>query len=175
MKKRLFLPFLLCLLLAASGCAAKKKDPNAVNNIPVEKLYNSAAFKLDKGEYADAAKGFDEVDRAYPYSQWATRAQLMAGYAQYKNLKYDEAILALDHFIELHPGDENAPYAYYLKGLCYYEQISDVGRDQKMTEQALDTLQQVVQRFPDSFGRSGSVSPWALVAISFETFASMRE
>jgi outer membrane protein assembly factor BamD len=74
----------------------------------------------------------------------------MTGYAHYKNLKYDEAVLALDHFIELHPGDENAAYAYYLKALCFYEQISDVGRDQKMTEMALDSLQQVVQRFPES-------------------------
>jgi outer membrane protein assembly factor BamD len=74
----------------------------------------------------------------------------MEGYAQYKNLKYDDAVLALDRFIELHPGDPNVAYAYYLRALCYYEQIVDVRRDQKMTELALENLKQVITRFPDT-------------------------
>ena len=78
-----------------------------------------AAKELDAGNNTEAAKEFDAVDRHYPYSQWATRAQLMAGYAQYKNLKYDDALLALDRFIELHPGDDNIAYAYYLKALVF--------------------------------------------------------
>ncbi|MBI1214474.1 MAG: outer membrane protein assembly factor BamD [Alphaproteobacteria bacterium] len=144
-----------CLALALvfsiglSGCASKKKA-DADKQVPVATLYNDAAHKLDTGDYGLAAKGFDDVDRQYPYSQWATRAQLMAGYAHYKKLNYDEAILSLDRFIELHPGDPNAAYAYYLRALCYYEQISDVRRDQKMTQLALDNLQQVVTRFPAS-------------------------
>jgi outer membrane protein assembly factor BamD len=151
MKNRLLLSAIICFLSFSlvTGCASKKKDADGPQ-LPVETLYNKAAHTLDTGKYSDAAKDFDEVDRQYPYSQWATRAQLMSGYAQYKNLKYDEATLALDHFIELHPGDENAAYAWYLKALCYYEQISDVGRDQKVTEMALDGLQQVIQRFPES-------------------------
>lgn len=158
----------LCLLaaLGLSACASKKEDdlkgaPAESNTLvdgstaaepqdSVEKMYNNAARALDEGKHFEAAKLFDDVDRQYPYSVWATKAQLMAGYAHYKNLKYDEAVLALDRFIELHPGDENAAYAYYLKALCYYEQISDVRRDQKMTEMALDHLQQVADRFPES-------------------------
>lgn len=146
-------PAAACLLavLLTAGCAlsGEDKQKNAADNqIPVEKLYTRAANTLDAGEYHKAAQEFDEVDRQYPYSQWATRAQLMAGYAHYKNLKYDEAVLALDRFIELHPGDDNAAYAYYLRGLCYYEQISDVRRDQRMTQLALDNLRQVTERFP---------------------------
>lgn len=149
MTRRLAPFFLICLLLAS--CASDKKDPNAaVEQVPVEKLYNDAAAMLDKENYAEAARQFDEVDRQYPYSQWAARAQLMSGYAHYKHLKYDEAVLALDRFIELHPGDGNIAYAWYLKALCYYEQITDVRRDQKMTEMALDSLRQVADRFPDS-------------------------
>lgn len=141
----------LGLIASLSGCASSDdKDKAADGQIPVETLYNTAARTLDQGEFKKAAEQFDEVDRQYPYSEWATRAQLMSGYAAYKNLKYDEAVIALDRFIELHPSDENTPYAYYLKALCFYEQISDVRRDQKMTELALDSLQQVVQRFPDS-------------------------
>lgn len=151
MKNRFSVLVLFCLLsLALASCASTGKKEADEKLLPVETLYNKAAHLLDDGKYSEAATAFNDVDRQYPYSQWATKAQLMAGYAQYKDLKYDEAILALEHFIELHPGDENAAYAWYLKSLCYYEQITDVGRDQKMTEMALDGLQQVLQRFPQS-------------------------
>jgi outer membrane protein assembly factor BamD len=140
--------WLLCLPLAACSHDKNKEAEKAPD--PVEKMYSHAAAELDIGNYSSAAKEFDAVEQNYPYSQWATRAQLMAGYAHYKNLKYDDALLALDRFIELHPGDDNIAYAYYLKSLCYYEQISDVRRDQKMTENALDALKQVKQRFPDT-------------------------
>ncbi len=142
---------ILCLLsLLMTGCSGAKNAADAEKQVPVEKMYASAAAKLDAGDNNEAAKEFDSVEQNYPYSQWATRAQLMAGYAHYKNLKYDDALLALDRFIELHPGDDNIAYAYYLKALCYYEQISDVRRDQKMTELALDSLKQIKTRFPDS-------------------------
>lgn len=150
----------LCAMLSLAACSSTKSaDKDAPEKqVPVEKIYNSAKDQLDKGEYYKAAKAFDDVDRQYPYSQWAARAQLMSGYAQYKNLKYDEATLALDHFIELHPGDANIAYAYYLRALCYYEQISDVRRDQKMTQLALENLRQVVSRFPDSkYARDASL------------------
>jgi outer membrane protein assembly factor BamD len=155
MAKRLLLIAVLCafFLTPLTGCASLKgsSDDSAVDKQePVEKMYNKAAASLDDGEFSEAARLFDEVERDHPYSQWATRAQLMAGYAHYKNLKYDEAVLALDRFIDLHPGDESIAYAWYLKALCFYEQISDVRRDQKMTALALESLKQVVERFPDS-------------------------
>lgn len=140
----------LGMVVTLAACSSTEDKKTADNQIPVEQLYNKAAASMDKGEYFQAAKDFDEVDRQYPYSQWATKAQLMAGYAHYKNLKYDDAVIALDRFIELHPGDDDIPYAYYLKSLCYYEQISDVRRDQDMTQKALDALRQVVDRFPES-------------------------
>ncbi len=140
----------LCVvsLLSLSACA--HKDDAVVPPEPVEKMYAKGAALLDEGSYNEAAKEFDAVEQNYPYSQWATRAQLMAGYAHYSNLHYDDALLALERFIELHPGDDSAAYAYYLRALCYYEQISDVRRDQKMTALALDALKQVKTRFPDS-------------------------
>jgi outer membrane protein assembly factor BamD len=157
MSSRFKLVSFLCLFLALTltGCADKEKEEIAKiiekdQQVPVEKLYNTAANTLDKEDYYKAALLFEEVDRQYPYSQWATRAQLMTGFAHYKNLKYDQAILALDRFIELHPGDDNVSYAYYMRALCYYEQISDVRRDQRMTQMALENLRQVKERFPDS-------------------------
>jgi outer membrane protein assembly factor BamD len=137
----------IAAILVAGGCSGKKDE---YVERPVEELYNEAMDLIDKDEYYKAAKLFDEVDRQHPYSVWATKAQLMGAYAMYERNKYDDAIIGLDRFIQLHPGNKDAPYAYYLKGLCYYEQITDVGRDQKMTEQALKSLQEVVDRFPAS-------------------------
>ena len=142
------------LILAVAGfglaaCGGSDDNANYVEQ-PVEQLYNRGLDDLGAQEYKSAAKNFEEVDRQHPYSVWATKAQIMAAFAYYQSNKYDEAIIALDRFIQLHPGHRDLPYAYYLKALCFYEQISDVGRDQRVTQQALDALAEVVKRFPDS-------------------------
>lgn len=116
----------------------------------VESLYNEAMDNLLAGNEKFAAKRFDEVERQHPYSVWATKAQIMAAFAHYQSNEYDEAILAAKRFIELHPGHRDVAYAYYLVGISYYEQISDIGRDQMMTQNALDSLQEVVRRFPNT-------------------------
>ncbi|WP_092615203.1 outer membrane protein assembly factor BamD [Roseospirillum parvum] len=117
---------------------------------PVEDLYNQAMDLLRAEEYGAAVTAFEEVERQHPYSTWATKAQLMAGFSAYQDRAYDDAVVSLDRFIQLHPGNPDIAYAYYLKALCFYEQISDVGRDQKMTSLALSSLNEVVGRFPDS-------------------------
>ena len=137
--------------LALGGCGwfGSDKDKPYVET-PVEILYNRALDDLGRQDYKLAAKEFEEVDRQHPYSVWATKAQIMAAFTYYQANKYDDAIIALDRFIQLHPGHKDIPYAYYLKGLCFYEQISDVGRDQRITQQALDALAEVVKRYPDT-------------------------
>jgi len=137
----------LALLLAA--CSGDG-DELAYEERPAGELYNEAMDALEQEDYDDAATAFEEVERQHPYSQWATKAQLMAAYAWYEEARFDDAIVALDRFIELHPGHPDAPYAYYLKALSYYEQISDVGRDQKMTRLALQALEEVQTRYPRS-------------------------
>ncbi len=117
---------------------------------PVEELYNEAMDALEGERYEAATRLFDEVERQHPYSAWATKAQLMAAFGYYQRNEYDEAIVALDRFIQLHPSNRDTPYAFYLKALCYYEQISDVERDQNMTESALKTLEELIARYPDS-------------------------
>ncbi len=140
----------LCLAALGLGGCGSSDDNNTYVEQPVEVLYNRALDALGQQEYKAAAKGFEEVDRQHPYSVWATKAEIMAAFAYYQSNKYDDAIIALDRFIQLHPGHRDIPYAYYLKALCYYEQISDVGRDQRVTQQALDALAEVVKRFPDT-------------------------
>jgi outer membrane protein assembly factor BamD len=131
-----------------AACASTEETPYVER--PVEAIYSEATAAMDAENYKTAARLFDEVERQHPYSQWATRAQLMAAFAHYQALNYDDAIIALDRFIQLHPGSEDIAYAYYMKGLCYYEQITDVGRDQRVTQQALDALGEVTRRFPES-------------------------
>lgn len=140
------LPLALCTALAA--CGGDEEKPYVEEK--VAPLYNGAMNDLQQQDYKTAAKQFDQVELQHPYSVWATKAQLMAGYAYYQANDYDSAVVALDRFIRLHPGNRDIAYAYYLKALCYYERISDVGRDQSFTEDALTTLQDVVRRFPDS-------------------------
>jgi outer membrane protein assembly factor BamD len=141
---------LLALPLALGGCASDEEETAAYVERPVENIYNEAMNSMEAGKYTSAAKAFDEVERQHPYSKWATKAQIMSGYAYYMNGDYDDAIVALNRFIDLHPGHKDAAYAWYLKGLSYYEQISDVARDQRMTEGALDAFDNLVRRFPDS-------------------------
>ncbi|MDA5195086.1 outer membrane protein assembly factor BamD [Govanella unica] len=134
--------------LLLSACSSDSKD--VYKERDVDTLYNIAGTYLDEGQYRYAAGAFDEVERQHPYSAWARRGQLMAAYSYYMANKYEDAILAAERFISLHPGNKDAPYAYYLVAICYYEQISDVGRDQKMTEQAMTALQEIVRRFPNT-------------------------
>jgi outer membrane protein assembly factor BamD len=136
----------LLLVLAACGDSKNK----VVIEKPVDDLYNKAMDDLVAENYQSAAQTFDQVESQHPYSVWATKSQLMEVYANYADGRYDDAILAADRFIQLHPGNRDVGYAYYLKAICYYMQIVDVGRDQKLTQLALKSLEDVIRRFPDS-------------------------
>jgi outer membrane protein assembly factor BamD len=137
------------LVLAVAGCSSNDDEQDYVERT-VDELYNEALDQLKDNNPRQAAQDFEEVERQHPYSQWATRAQIMAAYAFYQADAYDDAVAAARRFIDLHPGHQDVPYAYYLIGVSYYEQISDVGRDQKNTELALEAFEELIRRFPDS-------------------------
>ena len=146
----------LSALVILSGCSLfnsseDKEDPSIV---PAEETYNRGVDALGAKRYPVAIKQFDNVEQYYPYSSWAVNAQLMQGYSQYREEHYTDAIGTLDRFIQLHPAHRDIAYVYYLRALSYYEQIADIARDQKGTQQAMGALQEVVNRFPDSaYGR----------------------
>ena len=158
---------LLVLLLAAplgacetlSSLSPFSRDSDADRRADVvlptaEILYNRGVDALNGKRYVVAVQQFDLVEQTYPYSSWAVNAQLMQGYAEYLQSKYTPAIGTLDRFIQLHPAHRDIAYAYYLRALSFYEQIADVQRDQRATQEAIGALQEVVNRFPDSaYGR----------------------
>lgn len=139
--------------ILTSACAGRSgggPEDTAYVARDVETLYGEAKARLDNGNANLAAALFDEVERQHPYSPWARRAQLMSSFSYYVAQDYNKAIASAQRFLSIHPGNKDAPYAYYLIGISYYEQISDVHRDQKITEQARIALREVTRRFPQS-------------------------
>lgn len=146
---RLLLVTLTAIAIAA--CSSDKPKPVAAKKRqPAEAVYNVALELLENERFRSASERFDEVERLYPYSVWATKAQLMSVFSNYMIDEYDTAIASAERFIRLHPGSDDIPYAYYMIAISHYEQISDVDRDQGRTKKALETLQEVVRRFPRS-------------------------
>lgn len=118
---------------------------------PADKLYNEGLYLLnEKKDIKAASKKFEEVDRQHPYSTWARKSLLMSAYAAYENGDYDTAIGSASRYISLHPGTPDAAYAQYLIAASHYDQIPDISRDQGRTEKALNALEEVVRKYPDS-------------------------
>jgi outer membrane protein assembly factor BamD len=149
--KALAAALIAVLALPVAGCArnrAKSDLPYVARDVGT--LYSTARKRLDQGRYKEAAVLFDEVERQHPYSIWARRAQLMSAFSYYLNKDYTQSIQSAQRFLSVHPGNRDAPYAYYLVALSYYEQIRDVTRDQKITRQALDALGELTRRYPNT-------------------------
>ncbi|WP_159981681.1 MULTISPECIES: outer membrane protein assembly factor BamD [unclassified Novosphingobium] len=136
------------VLTAGCGGGGGKNRDTAYVARDVDTLYAAAQQRLETGRTKQAAALFDEVERQHPYSPWARRAQLMSAFSYYAARDYNKAIQSAQRFLSIHPGNKDAPYAYYLISICYYEQISDVTRDQKTTEQAKQALTDVMRRYP---------------------------
>ncbi|HUI14901.1 MAG TPA: outer membrane protein assembly factor BamD [Xanthobacteraceae bacterium] len=145
----------LALALVAAplmGCSFfKDKSNDYVPDDPPDMLYNQGLYLLNsKGDYKGAAKKFDEVDRQDPYSDWARKSLLMSAYAYYQAEEYDDCVNSAKRYITLHPASPDAAYAQYLIGESYYDQILDVSRDQERATKAIDALQEVVRKYPQS-------------------------
>jgi outer membrane protein assembly factor BamD len=136
--------------LTACGGGAQDKGPD-LEKMDAEQIYKLGEFELANGGKSDGAiKYFAEVERLYPYSEWAKRALIMQAFTYHKGRKYEESRSAAQRYIDTYPADEDAAYAKYLLALSYYDQIDDVGRDQGLTFQALQALRAVIEEYPDS-------------------------
>jgi outer membrane protein assembly factor BamD len=150
--------YVLLMIFGLSACSLSededdvlsKKVSSKYSSEAADKLYAKAYNLLVELKYKEAAAAFDDVEREHPFSEYAPTSQIMAAFAYYRAEKFDDAVLTLERYIDLYPTHDSIPYAYYLIAICYYDQISDVGRDQGMTRKAKDSLTQVVRRFPDT-------------------------
>lgn len=147
-----FVLMLGCVGVLAAACSGTKEATERFAYVeePVEVLYDAGAQALQRRRFEDAIAYFAEVERQHPYSAWARRAMLMTAYTEYVMRDYEASMATIDRFLAIHPGNKDAGYAYYLRAMCHYERIRDVGRDQGITRDARDALLDVIRRYPDT-------------------------
>ncbi len=138
------------LLIALSACGGGDGDLPPVESRSAQDLYLAAEQELQTGRPVNAGRLFDEVERLYPYSEWAKRAMIMSAFSYYDAKRFGEARAAAERYLDFYPADEDAAYAQYLVALSYYDQIADVTRDQTQTFDALQALRETIERYPDS-------------------------
>lgn len=144
--KKIFIAFFTCVLLAGCGGDGQEIVPQE----PLADIYDAAYREFEDKDYDDAAEKFLTAETQYPASEWAADALVMAAYSQYLDNEFPSAILTIDRFMRFHPGHSDVPYMLYLRGMCYYRQVSDVRREPGMSVYALQQFQQLTNRFPNS-------------------------
>ncbi len=142
---------LMLVVATLAACGPQQATTLPLENYTAEEIYKRGEVILEgEGKPEEALNYFQEVERLYPYSEWAKRALIMQAYTLHKSKSYEEARAAAQRFLDVYPGDEDAAYASFLLALSYYDQIDEVGRDQGLTFQALQALRVVIEQYPDS-------------------------
>jgi len=140
----------MAFVAALSACSSGTEEVD-LSAFPPDEIFRRGEFELETSRRSTSAiRYFSEIERLYPYSEWARRALVMQAYALHRDRQYEEARAAAQRFLDLYPNDEDAAYAAYILALTYYDQIDDVGRDQGLTFQALQALRFVIENYPDT-------------------------
>ncbi len=138
-------------LVLLTGCNAfDSRAVGASDSYSAQEIFERGEYALERGDAEDAAFYFGEIERLYPYSEWAKRALIMQAFSYHRDEDYPNSRAAAQRYIDFYPVDDDAAYAQYLLALSYYDQIDEVGRDQGLTFQALQSLRIVIERYPDS-------------------------
>lgn len=137
-------------LLAMTACSSTDPSELAFQEEPAEKLYAEGLVAMEGGDTKQAREKFEELDRQHPYSNYARKSMMLTAYSHFRAGQYTECVQAAKRFIALYPSDQDVPYAYYLIGESYYRQIPDITRDQEAAERAMQAMNELVQRYPDS-------------------------
>ncbi len=158
------LPAAFLLALATSGARADLLDPitnlftgggekyktEIKEDVPAEDMYNLGLAKLQKQDYEGAAKKFSGLEKQYPFSQWSRKALIMTAYSQFKKPAYDDAVASATRYVGLYPKSPDTPYMYYIAGMAYYNQITNVMQDQTNAQKALQAFTALVEKFPNT-------------------------
>jgi outer membrane protein assembly factor BamD len=141
---------MVALLMGLGACATAPQEA-PLESFSAEDIFKKGELELETGgRDNDAIRYFQEVERLYPYTEFAKRALIMQAFALHKAKEYEQARAAAQRYLDFYPGDEDAAYAQYLMALSYYDQIDEVGRDQGLTFQALQSLRDVIEKYPES-------------------------
>jgi outer membrane protein assembly factor BamD len=152
-RRAVFAALAVTMAFSAGACSTfGGKDDEVVvySDDPPDKLYNEGLFNLNSNKYDKAASKFQELDKQHPYTEAGRKGALLEVYSQYKQGNYDEAATAAKRYVALHPTSPDAAYAQFLLGMSYYNKIPDVTRDQTRTQQALNALEEVPRKWPNS-------------------------
>lgn len=140
----------VALTLAGCGGTNIRQTGEQLEGYSARQIFERGEFEMARNQPDDAAYYFSEIERLYPYSEWAKRGLIMQAYAYHQDQDYENARGAAQRYIDFFPADEDAAYAQYLLALSYYDQIEEVGRDQGLTFLALQELRRVIEIYPDS-------------------------
>ena len=133
-----------------AGCAREDRADRELETMTAPQIFSRGEERLADDKPEQAIKYFSEVERRFPYTQYAKRSLIMQAYAYHQAKEYEDARGAAQRFLDFYPADQDAAYAQYLLALSYYDQIDEVGRDQGLTFQALQELRAVIENYPDS-------------------------
>ena len=139
------------LVLALTACSDRVRSDEPLDSYSAEEIFQRGEYILETGPRPEESlRYFREIERIYPYTDWARRSIVMQAYAHHLNRDYDEARGSAQRFLDQYPGDPDAAWAAYIVALTYYDQIEDVGRDQGLTFQALRHLRYVIEEYPNT-------------------------
>ena len=146
--------FFLLLILNLVSCSKKDEKVSLIKEKNLEmqmiEAYNEGLKEFDKGDVFFAAKKFNEVELLYPQSIWAPRSTLMAAYVWYSQLYFNDAIFELERFLDKYKNHPNTDYAYYLLGICHYNQIIDEKKDLGEILKAKIYFTMLINEFPNT-------------------------
>ena len=142
---------ILVILGPLVGCSnTAEVGSDEIENYSAKQIFDRAEFEMARSKPIDAIAFFSDVERLYPYSEWAKRSVIMQAFAHHKAKQYEEARDAAERYIEYYPSDEDSAYAQYIIALSYYDQIEDIGRDQQVTAKALEAFKTLIVNYPNS-------------------------
>ena len=147
--------FLILLSAVFLLFACSKNDDQGIKSQLTEEeivisIYQEAVVALKKGDAFFAGKKFKEVESLLPQGEWAAKASLMSGYADYSRNAYSDSVFSLKRHIKNYPADENIPYAHYLIAMCYYEQILDERKDLEPLMKAKEKFDFIILNYPET-------------------------
>ncbi len=137
--------------VALTACGGlDPRAPGALEQYTAKEIFERGELELERGDGEEAAFYFGEIERLYPYSEYAKRALIMQAFAYHRERDYPNSRASAQRYVDFYPASEDAAYAQYLLALSYYDQIDEIGRDQGLTFQALQSLRTVIEQYPET-------------------------